>query len=385
MSDGTIEQADGRVTFRFERRLRHPIDVVWKAITDPAEIEAWFGGRVEIELKPGGHYISHHRGGVRVVDRIVRLEPPTVLEHTFWEHVNPSALVTWELCPIDEGCVLVLTHSIAMDDVRAAAATVALGDDETIILSRNAAGWHHLLDMLEAALDGRSLEWSDWPEFSESWRATYPGAAIGVLAMSSVRNAVPGTDLSAMLASVERKVRDRYAGRSRSDLEKLPALQPYVEHYRRFGKTYHVLLQLESVAFRGRPIAGSEPLVSAMFAAEIANLLLTAGHDLDAVRLPLVADVTRAGDRYVGIAGEELEVKPGDMCIRDGEGILSSVLYGPDHRTRLRPETVSVLFTTYAPRQISDSELERHLREMEALVLAASPLATTELIGIRRA
>jgi uncharacterized protein YndB with AHSA1/START domain len=161
MSDGAIEQSEERVTFRFTRHLRHPIDVVWKAITDPAEIEAWFGGRVEIELKPGGRYISHHRGGVRVVDRVVRLEPPTLLEHTFWVEVNPSALVTWELHPSDEGCVLVLTHSLSMDDVRAAATTVAMGADPMVILSRNGAGWHHMLDTLEAALEGRSLEWSE--------------------------------------------------------------------------------------------------------------------------------------------------------------------------------------------------------------------------------
>jgi uncharacterized protein YndB with AHSA1/START domain len=141
--------------------LRHPIDAVWRAITDPAHNEAWFGGRLEIELKPGGAFISYHRGGIRVVDRVVRIEPPRLLEHTFWVDVNPSALVTWELRPSDGGCLLILTHALSLDDLRAAAASVAAGDDLTTILSRNGAGWHHLLDMLEAALDGRTLEWSD--------------------------------------------------------------------------------------------------------------------------------------------------------------------------------------------------------------------------------
>lgn len=161
MTDGTIERSGDRVAFRYERRLRHPIDVVWRAITDPAENGAWFGGRVEIELKPGGSYISHHANGMRVVDRVVRLEPPTLLEHTFWVDVNPGALVTWELHPSEDGCILVLTHSLSLHDVRGAAATVASGDDPTTILSRNAAGWHHLLDKLAAALEGRGLEWSE--------------------------------------------------------------------------------------------------------------------------------------------------------------------------------------------------------------------------------
>lgn len=161
MSDGTIEQSDERVTFRYERRIRHPIDVVWKALTDPAEIERWIGTRPEIDLKPGGEYVSYHSGGHRVVDRILRLDAPRLFEHTFWVHVNPTAVVTWELSPVEGGCLLVLTHSLGMEDLRAAAATVALGDDLTTILSRNGAGWHRLLDRLDATLDGRSDDWSE--------------------------------------------------------------------------------------------------------------------------------------------------------------------------------------------------------------------------------
>lgn len=59
MVDGAIEQADGAVTFRYERELHHPIGTVWNAITDPVNIEGWSGGRVEIELKRGA-YISYH-------------------------------------------------------------------------------------------------------------------------------------------------------------------------------------------------------------------------------------------------------------------------------------------------------------------------------------
>ena len=122
-----------------------------------------------------------------------------------------------------------------------------------------------------------------------------------------------------------------------------------------------------------------------MFAAEIESSLLTAGHDLDAVEPPLTADVTRAGERYIGIGERPIEVKPGDMSIRDAKGILSTVLYGPDQRTRLRPETRSVLFTVYAPGGIPDADVDRHLRRIESLVRAQSPSAGTANDGIRRA
>jgi uncharacterized protein YndB with AHSA1/START domain len=173
VNEGTIEQRDGRVTFRYQRHLRHSIEVVWKAITDPTEIERWTGSRPEIELKVGGAYVTYHRGSDRVVDRILRLEPPHLFEHTFWVQVNPTAVVTWELNPTEDGCDLALTHSLSLDDVRQAAATVAARDDLLTILSRNGAGWHRLLDKLTAALDGRPSNWSesDQKELRERYAA----------------------------------------------------------------------------------------------------------------------------------------------------------------------------------------------------------------------
>lgn len=169
MSDGTIEYAEDRVIFRFERHLRHPIGMVWTAITDPHRVAVWFGGCVEIDLKVGGEYVSYHQGDMRVVDRIVRLEPPRLLAHSFWAEVNPSALVTWELHPSAEGCVLVLTHSLSIADIQAA--RTRFGDDSTIILSRNAAGWHRILDKLEAALTGATPQWSE--EAQKALQARY--------------------------------------------------------------------------------------------------------------------------------------------------------------------------------------------------------------------
>jgi DNA/RNA-binding domain of Phe-tRNA-synthetase-like protein len=220
---------------------------------------------------------------------------------------------------------------------------------------------------------------------SESWRAAFPGAAVGALAMRGVENSEPGPALQPMLESIEREIRDRYAGLARPDLQNLPRLKPYVEHYGRFGKTYHVLLQLESVAFHGRPIARRDALVSAMFGAELDTSILTAGHDAAALRPPIVAYTTAPGDAYIGIGGKEIDVKAGDMAIRDTAGILSAVIYGPDERTRLRPETESVIFTAYAPAGVDDAALEEHLGKLERLVRAGSPGAATDFVKIARA
>ena len=128
MTDGSIEAQDGTYIFRYERELPDPIERVWLAITDADEIASWTGGRPEIDLHPGGRYVSHHGNGMTVVDRVERVEPPRVFEHTFWLEVNPSPLVTWELSPSGTGCRLTLTHRMSHADVEAAANSVAKGD-----------------------------------------------------------------------------------------------------------------------------------------------------------------------------------------------------------------------------------------------------------------
>ena len=86
-------------------------------------------------------------------------------------------------------------------------------------------------------------------------------------------------------------LRQQWAGATRADLNRLPEFAVYRAYYRRFEKTYHVQLQFESVALKGKPLRSNGSLVLAMFAAELQNRLLTAGHDLAAIAGPLTVDL----------------------------------------------------------------------------------------------
>lgn len=218
--------------------------------------------------------------------------------------------------------------------------------------------------------------------FSPGWKDACPGSRIGLLEMRCAAGAL-STLPEAALAELEAELRSRHAGRHRSEIAGLPVMAAYVDHYRRFGKTYHVLLQLESVLSGQRHLAGASPLVAAMFAAEVETFILTAAHDLDRLQLPLTAALTAPGESYVGIGGRELSVKPGDMSLRDRLGIISSVLYGPDDRTRVTSSTTAVLYTSYLPAGVEDGVADRHLVRVEELVRLAAPDATTERREIR--
>jgi len=218
---------------------------------------------------------------------------------------------------------------------------------------------------------------------SETWRAAYPGASIGLLAMRGVNNPEHHPLLEQRKAELEAELRSRYGGLERSQLKALPVLQAYGAYYRRFGKTYHLQLQLESVVLKGRPLPGAAALVEAMFMAELRSLLLTAGHDLDALRGRPSVEVATGEETYTTLSGQPQRLKAGDMFIRDQEGVLSSVLYGPDSRTRLTSATTGVLFTVYVPAGIEAALVDEHLARIKADVLLVAPGAELLFLGVR--
>jgi DNA/RNA-binding domain of Phe-tRNA-synthetase-like protein len=217
---------------------------------------------------------------------------------------------------------------------------------------------------------------------TNGWRASCPEARVGLLRVDHVVNQPAPAPLRHQSQQIEAQLRQRFATADRASLAALPVIQAYQRHYRAFGQTYHVLRQLESVALKGKPLASPSGLVLAMFAAELDSLLLTAGHDVDALQPPLVIDRSVADERFVGLGGREQVVRSGDMLMRDEGGIISAVVYGPDERTRLVDHTRRVLFSTYAPAGISTEQVFRHLDQLAALVQLASPDAEVRLRAI---
>jgi len=217
---------------------------------------------------------------------------------------------------------------------------------------------------------------------SDTWRTTYPTASQGLLVMSAVANAERHAGLEQSKAELEEELRARFAGYDKAGLAALPSVQPYVAYYAKFKKTYHVLLQLESVALKGKTLPRAAALVEAMFMAELKDQLLTAGHDLESIRQPLRLDVAKGDERYIMLNGKEDKIKPGDIYMADAEGVTSSILYGPDQRTRLTPQTRKALFTTYAPPGIPALAVQQHLEEIQATVRLIAPEARTELLTV---
>jgi DNA/RNA-binding domain of Phe-tRNA-synthetase-like protein len=98
--------------------------------------------------------------------------------------------------------------------------------------------------------------------------------------------------------------------------------------------------------------------------------------------LPVTLSVARGSERYTLLRGQEQVLKAGDMFMADRAGVISSIIYGPDQRTQIRPQTRNVLFAVYAPAGIAPEAVQTHLQDIRDHVRLVSPAATVELLQV---
>lgn len=216
-------------------------------------------------------------------------------------------------------------------------------------------------------------------ETTPAWRASHPGAPCGVLALRGVANPEHAPALDGEKAALQADLRARFGALDRAAIRESGLLPSYAAYYKRWGQRYHVGLQIESIAQKGKEIPRVAALVEAMFVAELRTRILTAGHDLDALTMPVRLDDGTGEERYQTPRGEEVTVKPGDMYMADSQGVISAIVTGPAACGRITPATTAVLFAAYGVPGIPASAIEDHLTEIERLVRLVSPAAETTL------
>jgi len=144
-------------TIRLERVLDAPAETVWRYLTEAELRRQWFMGGTD--ARPGSEFellVDHDNlsddevpypesyaasKGVRFSEKVIRFEPPRLLETTFQGGKNGT--VTYELHPEGERTRLVLTHSGIASPVGA---------------QDFGSGWNSHLTVLQERLAGRSVK-----------------------------------------------------------------------------------------------------------------------------------------------------------------------------------------------------------------------------------
>jgi DNA/RNA-binding domain of Phe-tRNA-synthetase-like protein len=197
------------------------------------------------------------------------------------------------------------------------------------------------------------------------WKSVYPGAQIGILEIAGVDNTLGSELLEAKKRALESRLRARFAGYVRRDFLALPVMAAYERYYKHFDKTYHVLLQLESIILKGKNLPEVSPLVDANFAAELDTLVLTASHDVARLQSPLLIDVSRVGDEFIRMNGIPKQLPLGDMVMRDSQGVICTILYGQDNLSPITARTTHALYVAYAPPGVGVENVQAQLDAIE--------------------
>jgi DNA/RNA-binding domain of Phe-tRNA-synthetase-like protein len=213
---------------------------------------------------------------------------------------------------------------------------------------------------------------------TDEWRISHPDALVGLLEVSGTVNTRSSPGLDARKRETETRLRARYGGFTRQQILALPVMADYERYYKRFSKTYHVQLQVESIVLKGKNLPAVSPLVDANFVAEVESFVLTAGHDVAKLNGPIVIDVSREGDQMTQMNGSLKAIRAGDMVMKDASGICCSIIYGQDDRSPISAETSHALYVAYAPAGVPAERVDDQLQRIAENIRLFSPAAIVE-------
>jgi uncharacterized protein YndB with AHSA1/START domain len=132
-SGAEVLKEEGKWTLVLVRELRHSPDLVWQALTDPAQLAEWAPFDADRSLAAVGPVKLSTAGTPtpQVSETTVKqAEAPRLLEYS-WGGND----LKWELEPVGKGTRLTLWHNI-----------------DRRFISWGAAGWHICFDVLERLL-----------------------------------------------------------------------------------------------------------------------------------------------------------------------------------------------------------------------------------------
>lgn len=134
MTSGRLHRTGDHWQIVFTRHLRHAPDRVWRAITEPDHVRAWFPNEIHGERRPGARlrFTFPDEEKPAFDGEMLAWDPPRTLAFRWG-----ADELRFELEPDGDATILTLTDTI----------------EEQGRAARDAAGWHESLDLLAAELD----------------------------------------------------------------------------------------------------------------------------------------------------------------------------------------------------------------------------------------
>lgn len=147
---GQLERDGDRSYVHFTRRLPHPPEKVWRALTEPEHIATWFPTDIEGERALGAklQFPFREGEGPTMDGEMLAFDPPSLMELSWGDDV-----LRFELRP--DGDATVLEFKVTFEE---------LGK-----VARDGAGWHACLDALGCDLAGQPAPVDRWREVRDDY------------------------------------------------------------------------------------------------------------------------------------------------------------------------------------------------------------------------
>ena len=150
---------------------------------------------------------------------------------------------------------------------------------------------------------------------------------------------------------------------------------PYFRFFKKFKKTYPVMMQVESVLFKGRPFPQFNPVAEVPFLMEIVAHVLSGTHDVDRINGSVNLYAATEKEEFPGLRGQPFHTYPGDFCGRDDEGIIFSLIAGADDRTCARVDSSNVFYPIFGTPDLPVSVLEDAMEVLVRYIKVLAPEA----------
>jgi len=144
---GQLIRTGDLAVLEYRRRFDHAPENVWRALTEPDRLAAWFPTTIDGERNGGAEltFRFEHLDLAPMHGQMLRFEPPSLLEFTWG-----GDRLRFALEPDGDGTAM--TFTVTLDELGKA--------------TRDGAGWHQSLEALERALAGQPGRHDD----TEHWR-----------------------------------------------------------------------------------------------------------------------------------------------------------------------------------------------------------------------
>lgn len=153
---------------------------------------------------------------------------------------------------------------------------------------------------------------------------------------------------------------------------------PYFRYFRKFKKSYPVMMQVESFLLKGRPFPEGEYINAVAFLTELETHMLLGTHDADKIEGDVVFYNETAKTPFTGMINPDSHSYPGDITGRDDKGIIISMIAGADDRTCIHEDTHRVIYLMFTLPEISDEEVTALAGKIREAALTLAPTAITE-------